>query len=345
MMTIGYANRTRYWQKYAFDNPPEGIEYKRAIDIPFYLTGIKNQFIKHTKWMVPFQNCDMYHTYNSIVAGRKPWIVEVESTIPRYGNMDESSTFYKWGINRLRSDQCRAIIFTSECTKKMNRKNFRNWDIDENKCHVVYRAVETYKPLERAGEDIKFTILMVGNAFYRKGGVELLKAFERFSPDDVRLVIISNFEVDWRINPSREETEYVEDIVKNNPKIEVFSNLPHKEVITWMRKSDVFVSTTFADPFNNTILEALACSLPAITSNERAIPEFVSDGYNGFVLEIEEADQETIVNFILKHLNKYYNDSALLSEHRKNALDMIETKFLIDHRNRRLQEILNNSFL
>ncbi|GAA5520536.1 glycosyltransferase family 4 protein [Aliifodinibius salicampi] len=339
MLTIGYSNRTRYWQKYVFNNPPIGVKYKRAIDIPFHLMGISNQFLKHTKWMIPLQNCDMYHTYNSIVGGYKPWVVEVESDIPRYGPMNETSRLFRWGIKRLRSNQCKKIIFTSECSRELNRENFSKWGIDEDKCHVVYRAVEPHKPLERSGEETKFSILMVGNAFYRKGGIELLKAFEQFDHDDVSLTIISNFEVDWAMYPTPEEKEYVARSINRDPRINVLSNISHQKVINWMRRSDIFVSTTYADPFNNTVLEALSCSLPVITTDVRAIPEFVIDDYNGFIYELDEnIERESIISFVLGKLNNYYDNQDLLQRHSENALEMVKSKFLIEHRNKLLIE-------
>ena len=343
MKQVGYFNRTRYWQIYAFNNPPKGYKYKRGINIPFHSIGIDDPFLRHTKMVIPYQNIDLFHSYNAIVTGSKPWVVEVESKIPRFGNLDESDIRYRWAIKKLNSEACRAIIFTSKSTRDMNQENFERWQIDKDKCHLVYRAVETHKPFKYQEKDKKFTILFVGNGFYRKGGLELIKAFSMFNRNDVRLVIISSFEVDWEIYPTEEEKKFVRRELEQNNKIEVYKNLSHSEVINWMRSSDVFVSTTHDDPFNNSILEALACGVPAITSDVRAIPEFVQDGWNGFTYPIGSHNREKMVEFILEKMYAYYDDSALLAKHGDNALKMVKSKFTLQHRNNYLKENIYNS--
>jgi glycosyltransferase involved in cell wall biosynthesis len=339
MKQIGYFNRTRYWQIYAFNNPPDGYQAKRAINIPFHLAGINNTFLRHTKFVAPFQNVDLYHSYNSVVTTRKPWVVEVESTVPRYGSIGEDDKRFNWAIDKLKSDACGAVIFTSECTRKLNRENFNRWCINPDKCHVVYRAVEPHEPLKRNGKEKDFTILFVGNGFYRKGGIELLKAFKQFDKRDARLVIVSSFEVDWEVYPTDEEMQFVHDEIKQNEQIELYQNLSHPEVINWMRKSDVFVNTSYADPFNNTILEALSCGVPVIVSDVRATPEFVEEAYNGFMVTPDIENRENMIDNILNGIEKYYYDSELLQKHRSNAKKMVESKFLLTHRNNSLKSI------
>ena len=343
MRIIGYFRRTRYWQVYAFNNLPEGYKKKRSLEVPF--NWLKNsQFLAHTKFVVPFQNVDLYHSYNSIVTGHKPWVIEVESQVPRFGpDLKKGNRKFDWAVNKLRSEKCKAIIFTSECTKKLNSDNFKKWGIDENKCQVIYRAVEPYEPLQRDGNEKMFTILFVGNAFYRKGGLELLKAFKHFNKDDARLIIISNLELDWAVYPTEEEVNFVRREIEENNQIEHYQKLPHEKVIHWMRKSDVFVSTTHADPFNNTILEALACEVPAITSDVRATPEFIKDGYNGFLTSLDNQKEEKTIQFIQKKLESYYSDNELLTKHKKNAKDIIQDKFVLRHRNNKLKKIYDKS--
>jgi|AntRauTorcE11897_2_1112592.scaffolds.fasta_scaffold46683_2 hypothetical protein len=89
MKLIRYFSRTGYWQIYAFNNPPEGYQSRRAINIPFHKFGMNSQFLRLTKIVFPFQRCDIYHTCNSVVTGENPWGVEVETTVPQYGQLKE----------------------------------------------------------------------------------------------------------------------------------------------------------------------------------------------------------------------------------------------------------------
>jgi hypothetical protein len=123
MRVIGISNKTRYWQHYCFSNPPDGYRYSRMADVPWHVLKVKNQFLAHTKLFFPLKHADLYHTYNSIVANRRPWVIEVESYLPRYKPMKETNPLFKWGQRRLASNDCKWLLFTSENTARMNREN------------------------------------------------------------------------------------------------------------------------------------------------------------------------------------------------------------------------------
>ena len=171
MRVIGISHKTRYWQHYAFSDPPEGYRYARMVDFPWHMTGIVSAFLWHTRYFFPVKRADLFHTYNCIVANRHPWVMEVESYLPRYKPMPESHPLFQWGLRRLASDDCRALIYTSEHTFRMNRDKLVAAGVDPGTMQVIYRAVEHYMPGEKDKEN--YTILFAGNAFYRKGGVEL----------------------------------------------------------------------------------------------------------------------------------------------------------------------------
>ena len=335
MPTVGYGNRTRYWQIYAFQHPPEGYVYKRALDIPLrqlnrYLKRT-NQFLANTKFFLPFQGCDLYHTYNGIVPGPRPWVAEVESLLPRYGNMPVDSRLYQWAVNRIRSKWCRALIYTSEYTRSMNQPNMEKWGVDPDKQYVVYRAVE---PLgsKLNGSESELHVVFVGNGFYRKGGLELLKAFERIPEKDIKLTIVSSFEIDWAIYPSIEQQEYVKRCLSRDNRIFWYENVPHSEVEQIMQKGHVYVNTTFADTFNNSILEAMSCGMSIISSDIRAIPEFVYNGENGFTTSISHKDREEVVDFIEDRFRTYLHDSDLRKKHGQRSLNIVKENFTVSAR-------------
>lgn len=338
MKKIGIFNATRFWQKYVFSNPPEGYFYKRAVDIPMHLFKVQNQFLCNTKWVFPFQGFDLYHTYNSIIPVNKPWVVEVESFLPRYGNAQkEGDALYNWGVRRLQHECCKAIIFTSKFSQEMNRPNFEKWGI-MHKGQVIYRAVQDYPTLLK-GDENSFHILFAGNAFYRKGGIELLKALERFNNPNIQVTIISNFEVDWEIFPTEEEKNWVQSQIALDKRITLHTSLPHHKVVEIMRTAHVFVATTFADPFNNTILEAMACGVPIIATDIRSIPEFVEDGKNGFTISPDKKNKETMVDFIDEKLRFFIDNPEQRTYMAEYSTQIIKNKFSLEARNNMLKNL------
>jgi glycosyltransferase involved in cell wall biosynthesis len=341
MRTVGISNRTRYWQQYVFSHAPEGYRYRRMVDIPWHALKVRQQFLAHTKLFLPLRRADLYHTYNSVVANRAPWVVEVESRIPRYDPWRDDHALYRWGSRRLASRDCRALIFTSQQAMGLNRERLVAQGVDPAKMTVVYRAVESYEPVRDPGRP--FTILFAGNAFYRKGGVELLKAFQRLGRSDARLVIISRLEVDWGPKPDAATIAWTKRSIADDPRIELLGELPHRAVVERMRRADVFVATTFADPFNNTILEAMGTGCPVIVSRMGSIPEMVDEGRNAFMVGVDERESDDIAGEVEVHLRGLMDDTALRERMGKASLEVVRERFSIAARNARLKAIYDRA--
>ncbi len=58
--------------------------------------------------------------------------------------------------------------------------------------------------------------------------------------------------------------------------------------------SDFFVQPTFYDPCSLVVLEALACGLPVITTEQNGAGELMTDGREGFILTSPRAEAELI---------------------------------------------------
>jgi len=341
MRVIGISHKTRYWQHYVFSNPPDGYRYSRMVDIPWHVLRVNNQFLAHTKCFLPFKRADLYHTYNSVVANHRPWVIEVESYLPRYKPMRESHPLFKWGQRRLASDDCKALIFTSRHTLALNREKLVSIGVDPAKMQVIYRAVEQYRPADR--DPAHFTILFAGNGFYRKGGIELLKAFQRLDRPEARLVIVSTLEVDWGVFPNEADIAFAERTIASDPRITLHRGLGHAALLQQMRKADVFASTTFADPFNNTVLEAMGAQVPVISSRISSIPEIVQDGRNGWLLEVTDRPSDAIAEELAQRLRSLMDDPALLKRMGAESLAVVREKFDLRVRNAALVKLYDQA--
>lgn len=309
MRTIGISHKTRYWQHYCFSNPPKGYRYVRGLDLPWHLAGITGETFANTKVFLPVRGVDLYHTYNGVVANARPWVVEVESYLPRYQGKDPRSPLYTWALKKLVGTHCKGIVFTSRHAMGMNRKHLEEAGVDPAKMHVIYRAVEQYRP---QGRDRRFfTVLFAGNGFYRKGGVELLHAFQRLGRSEARLVIISTLETDWGLCPLPEVQAWAEKTIAADPRITLHRRLPHDALIAHMRAADAFASTTFLDPFNNTVLEAMGCGLPVICSDTGALAEVARDGGNGWVLPVAGRSSDEIAEELAAKIRQLMDDPLL----------------------------------
>lgn len=99
----------------------------------------------------------------------------------------------------------------------------------------------------RAGEN-DFVISYVGRFSERKGVNRLIQAAKRF--DDVKLVLIG-------YSGQLDESD----------QILVAKRVPHEEVVDYLNASDVYCLPTQAEGCCNSIVEAMACGLPVISSD------------------------------------------------------------------------------
>lgn len=337
MRTIGISYKTRYWQHYCFSNPPAGYCYERKLDIPWHLAGIKAEFLVNTKFFMPFSRADLLHTYNGVVVNARPWVIEVESYMPRFETMSPQNPLYKWALGRLAGKDCKAMIFTSQSALRRNREHLLAADVDPGKMSVIYRAVEQYAPMGR--DSRYFTLLFAGNGFFRKGGVELLKAFKQLDRPEARLVIISTLEVDWGVFPDPEVVAWAEKTIAEDPRITLYRKLPHAELIAHMRAADLFVSTTFQDPFNNTVLEAMGTGLPVICSDVGALPEVAENGRNGWVLPVADRSSDDIAEEVGTRVLQLLDDTSLRTRMGEANRSLIEERFTLAVRNAAMTKV------
>jgi glycosyltransferase involved in cell wall biosynthesis len=97
--------------------------------------------------------------------------------------------------------------------------------------------------------------------------------------------------------------------------------LPKENVIRLMRNAEFVVVPSFIENASYTILESLACGVPVVASDVGGIPEVITDGYNGLL--VEKGSPKAIANAIVKLLE----DTPLKNLMGKNAQDTIQKKF------------------
>jgi len=128
-------------------------------------------------------------------------------------------------------------------------------------------------------------ILYVGIDWKRKGGPELVNAF--------KLILVQY--------PNASLT-----IVGANPKIDipnctVISKIPPEKVAQYYEKATIFCMPTHVEPFGIVFLEAMQARLPIVGTRVGAIPDFVEDGWNGFL--VEPGDVQGLAEALMKLLN------------------------------------------
>ena len=191
------------------------------------------------------------------------------------------------GAKLLASDACKKIIGLSKCANRILNYTSEQFgglrDAIREKMCVVHPPqdlyVESYDQKELNGSFITFCF--VGSDFFRKGGKEMLIAFDRLLKmgAPIKLNIISKMESDDEfIIPTKDEIDDALRIIERYPNnIKRYKYLHNSNVVTMLKNSHVALLPTLHDTYGYSVLEAQACACPVITTNIRALPEINND--------------------------------------------------------------------
>jgi glycosyltransferase involved in cell wall biosynthesis len=125
--------------------------------------------------------------------------------------------------------------------------------------------------------DRPFRVIFVGQITQRKGISYLVDAFQKAGLPNSELVLVGQpcgSGGAWRRLPA----------VRHIP------HVPRWELPDLYGKSDVFVLPSLIEGFPQTALEAMACGLPVIVSENTFGEDVICDGRDGFVIPIRQVD-------------------------------------------------------
>jgi starch synthase len=172
------------------------------------------------------------------------------------------------------------VIF---CMSEDLRQSFLD-DFAQSPDKVVTVGVGTNVPAPARPPERELTpprLLFVGKQFERKGGPNVLAAFERLRAEhpDAEL---------WIVGPTRLDL--------NIPGVTVHGRISmedpdgERRLAGLYERANAFVMPTFFDALGIAIIEAMAYRLPCIGSTWGAIPELVEEGVTGFLVEPGDED-------------------------------------------------------
>lgn len=163
-----------------------------------------------------------------------------------------------------------------------------SWNIGESLCRdyscargsvkIIYCGANVTAQREEHFSDERYrskNILFAGVDWERKGGRELVAAFRKVKAvhPDASLTIVG-------CSPRVLQ-----------PGVNVKGWLPPEKVKAHFEQASVFCLPTRIEPFGVVFLEAMAHQLPVIATSIGAIPDFVLDGENGFLVQPDNIDQ------------------------------------------------------
>ncbi len=253
--------------------------------------------------------------------------------------------------------ECRKIVVTNESPIEFMEKHFSKELVD--KAMVIRPAIEDNSSAEKKTEG-KTKVLFMGSInnpqdFYIKGGLEVIKVFEKLSTRKDSEFIIR----------CRVPEELKARILKiSNVKL-IDEKIPFKELLELYSSSDIL----FMPGHNYSVtvfIEGMSFSLPIIALNTYAVKDFVKPGYNGLIVqrsekvqgynhpgypayirndkfmeEIMSLDDPELIDRLSKALVGLIEDKKLRKKLSLNARKEFVEKYTIDQRNKDFKKLFD----
>lgn len=126
----------------------------------------------------------------------------------------------------------------------------------------------------------EFRILFVGKAGPRKGFIDLLQAFRKFSHPQKRVQLIGSF--------SQEAKDLIASVCIEN--IDFIGSVPNAQLRKYYSEASVFVLPSVEEGLAMVLGEAMACGCPVIASTNTGASELITDGVEGFIVPIRSPE-------------------------------------------------------
>ncbi|NLE83560.1 MAG: glycosyltransferase family 4 protein [Chloroflexi bacterium] len=289
---------------------------------------------------------DILHFSNGISYGRTPWVSHSETLLPRFSSLLQSyQEKYKTGLNMtplvrrgfdaLLSPSCKRIIAWSQSAADIQHELLSQLPFEERTI-VLEKMTILHPPQEvLAGQITKrsydysnpIRFILVGMDFFRKGGREILNAFEHLIKAEkapIKLVIVSSLRLDaYAAKETPADIEWAKQFISENPDwIEYHESLPNEQVLQLIKTCDVGLLPTYADTYGLSVLEAQACGLPVISTDVRALPE-INNTDVGWLIRVPKTD-------LKEALYSTPEERERLSQHIQAGLEMIISSIIAD---------------
>lgn len=260
-------------------------------------------------WRPIKQDYDLVHSFNSIPYTKKPFIVTTESFLPRTVGIggDLLKTILR---ERLVKNNCRKIIAMSEyAVLKLSRQN-HDWSaLNEilKKVEIIHPNVPVKACTPKTyNKNEPLQVVFVGGHFARKGGIVALRLASMAKQIGLPIIVHIASRLDYGTNVYMDYADgakYARDIeLLELDNVVYHKHLPNHEVINLLTKSHIQLLATLDDTYGFSLIEGFSVATPAITTNVCALPEFVRNGENGLLLNLELNESR---NWIHRYFDEY----------------------------------------
>jgi glycosyltransferase involved in cell wall biosynthesis len=264
------------------------LDFSRLLFSSGYRIGLPpSPSVQHRFGEPYFPRVDLLHFFNSVSSARTPWVTTFEFSIPRWGAVSDARRrkALRWAL----SESCCRLIGISDAARSSATQEWTALLPGGEaaallaKTRVLLPPQRILKVGERDHEDGRVRFAFVGGDFFRKGGLEFLRALHRLRSRgriDWRATVVGRLSSfgDYASRTTSADADEARRLIA-----EMSDLLTHEDsassdrVMSVMKQSHFYVFPTLNDTFGYSVLEAQACGSVVISTNVYAVPEVNSE--------------------------------------------------------------------
>jgi glycosyltransferase involved in cell wall biosynthesis len=182
------------------------------------------------------------------------------------------------------------------CVSEATLRDACQLGLDPIKAVVIRPAVESelFRPATSPRSKVGvFSVVTVGTLIWRKGYEWALQTIQKVADCGikVRFDIIGD-------GPDRQRVLYTIHDLGLQECVRLHGRLGPEEVLSRLREADAFLLSSLSEGISNAALEAMSCGVPIVTTECGGMREAVTDGVEGFVAPVRDA--EALANGLLR---------------------------------------------
>jgi glycosyltransferase involved in cell wall biosynthesis len=305
----------------------------RWFKMPWDFFGMENPICPGLWWELLNSDFDVLHahsqlffiTFFSIIISKiknKPSIITVHGI---KAVRDKPTNLFQEIWLQVLSRYIFKITDKIQCMTNNDAKKIQRYGVNNKKIIIIPNGIDTnlFIPDNSSDKHNDF-ILWVGRFVEEKGLKYLIDAIESVVKDFPFKKVLLVGE-----GPLKEDIQ-IQIHSKGLDKIfEIRNNCSQKEIATLMKECELFVLPSLQEGFPKSILEAMACGKPVITTN--GLKEII----NGAGITVEQGSIEELKNAIKFYLSNPFEEKKSGMQGRKH----IEENFSWDIVNKKIEEV------
>ncbi len=132
-----------------------------------------------------------------------------------------------------------------------------------------------YKEADKTGPYGR-TVTFIGNLTANKSVDTIIRAISEIKNPCVKLRIIGN-------GSELNHLKNLTDQYGLNDRVEFIGQIPHTQIPSYLKNSDILVLASYSEGMPNVVLEAMAAGVPVVASRIDGVKELIKNGENGFL--------------------------------------------------------------